>query len=91
MVRPAKDVESGNTPIIESMDDILAKRQNAEWIGYRPELLQPRTVLQITFLEDVLSVTNALCLLLQSDRKDFGAISRAVDTVSNVFNKQHEK
>ena len=73
------------TQIIESMDDIRAKRQNAEWIGYRSELLQP-TVLQITFLEYVLCVTNALCFLLQSDRKDFGAISRAVDTVSNVLN-----
>ena len=34
--------------------------------------------MQIAMLEDVLSVTSGLCLLLQSDRKDFSSIQRAV-------------
>ena len=65
---------------IEALDDILVKNRNAEWIGYRSSLLKATTVFQITFLEDVRSVTNGLCLLLQSDKKDFGAISRAVNS-----------
>ena len=63
--------------IIETLDDILVKNHNAEWTGYESSLLKPTTVLQITFF-DVLSVTNGLCLLLQSGKKGFGAISRAV-------------
>ena len=39
----------------------------------RNGLNQP--LLQITFLEDVLYVANGLCLLLQNDQKDLGAIS----------------
>ena len=76
--------------LVESLDQILSKNKNAEWIGYHSSLLEANTILQITFLEDVLSVTNALCLLLQSDKKDFGAISRAVDstlrTLENIQN-----
>ena len=34
----------------------------------------------MTFIEDVLSVTNGLYLLLQSDKKGFRAISRAVNS-----------
>ena len=64
----------------KSLDDILVNNYNAEWIGYRSSLLKPTTVFQITFLEDVLSITNGLCLLLQSDKKDFGAISIAVNS-----------
>ena len=66
--------------IIKALDDILVKNRNVEWIGYRYSLLKPTTVFQITFLEDVLSVTNGLCFLLNSDKKDFGAISRAVNS-----------
>ena len=39
------------------------------------------TIYQITFLEDVLSVTNILSLLKQSDKKDFSAASRSINTV----------
>lgn len=42
--------------------------------------------LEITFLEDVLSLTNSLCLLLQSDKKDFGAISRSVTSTIDILN-----
>ena len=41
-------------------------------------MLEEKTVIETCFLEDVLSITNVLCLVLQIDKKDFGAISRAV-------------
>ena len=47
-------------------------------------------LLQITFLEDVLSVTNGLCLLHQSDKKDFGAISRAVNSTLVILEEIKE-
>ena len=43
------------------------------------------TVFQITFLEDILSVTNILCLILQSNRKDFAAVSRAVKSIIAIL------
>ena len=72
--------------LVESLDQILTQNKNVEWLGYRSTLLEAKTVLEITFLEDVLSITNALCLLLQSDRKDFGAISRAVESTLTTLN-----
>ena len=65
--------------IIEALDDIVSSKNNAELLVHRDTMLESQTVFQITFLEDVLSVTNALSLLLQSDHKDFAAISRSVD------------
>ena len=64
--------------IIEALDDIFVKNRNAEWIGCRSSLLKPTTFLQITLLEDVLSVTNELSLSLHGHKKDFRTISRAV-------------
>ena len=43
--------------------------------------LETATIYQITFLEDVLSVTNILSLLPQSDKKDLSAASRSINTV----------
>ena len=43
-----------------------------------PYLNQPLFSRLLTFLEVVLFVTNELCLLHQSDKKDFAAIFRAV-------------
>ena len=60
--------------IIKPLDDILVKNPNAEWIVYQSSLLKPTTVLQIMFLEDQL-VINGLCLLLQSNKKDFKQFS----------------
>ena len=41
--------------------------------------------MQIALLDEVLSTTSALCLLLQSDKKDFGAVNQAVNfTVSRL-------
>ena len=57
-----------------------------------------QTVFQITFLEDVLSVTNALSLLLQSDVKDFPSIScivsstlQTLEDIGNDFDSIHLK
>ena len=44
-----------------------------------------QTIFQITFLDDVLCVTNALSLLLQSDVKDFAAISRIVSSTLQIL------
>ena len=57
-------MQRGYEQIIEALNDILVKNHNVELVGYRSSLLNPTTVFQITFLEDVLSVTNGLCLLL---------------------------
>ena len=89
MVLLVRDAESYKQ-IIEALDDILVKTRNAEWIGCQSSLLRPTTVLQIAFIEDVLSVTNGLCLLLQSVQKDFGAISRAVDSMLMILEEIKE-
>ena len=66
-------------PIItESLDDIITKDPKAELIGLRNQMLNSETLLQICFLEDVLSITNILSLVLQSDKKDFAAVHRAM-------------
>ena len=62
--------------IIESLDDIITKDPKAELIGLRNQMLNSETLLQICFLEDVLSITNILSLVLQSDKKDFAAVHR---------------
>ena len=56
-------------PIMEALYDTLVKSCNGEWIDYQSSVLQPTTIFQITFLEDVFSITNGLCLLLQSEKK----------------------
>ena len=38
--------------IIESLDDIVSNKANAELLGHRDTLLQTKTVYRITFLED---------------------------------------
>ena len=56
-------MQRGYEQITEALN-ILVKNHNVELVGYRSCLLNATTVFQITFLEDVLSVTNGLCLLL---------------------------
>ena len=77
-------------PIIEALDGIICTTQRADIIGYRSEMLKPRTVFEITFLEDVLSVTNILSLVLQSDHKDFGSIIRATEATIQALKKMRE-
>ena len=47
--------------------------------------LQPNAIMQIALLDDVLSTTSALCLLLLSDKKYFGVVNKGVNfTVSRL-------
>ena len=46
--------------ILGSLDDIITRNPRLELIGYCDEMLNAQTVLQITFLENVLTVTNVL-------------------------------
>ena len=72
--------------IFESLDKIITRNPRPELIDYRDEMLNAQTVLQITFLKDVLAVTNILSLVLQCDRKDFGAVRRALSTTLTTSN-----
>ena len=67
--------------IIEALDNVLidTEKQKPEVEGCHAMLLQPNTIMQITLLDDVLSTTSALCLLLQSHKKDFDSVNRAVN------------
>ena len=76
--------------IIEALDDIISTTNNPELVTYRNTLLDTETVYQITFLEDVLSVTNILSLLLQSDKKDFSAIASSVNAVIEILKNIRE-
>ena len=60
------------------MDDIITKDSKAVLIGLCNQILNSKTLLQICFLEDVLSITNIPSLVLQSDKKDFAAVHRAM-------------
>ena len=71
--------------IIEALDDIISTTNNPELVTYRNTLLDIEAVYQIMFLEDVLSMTNILSLLLQSDKKNFSAIALSVNTVIEIF------
>ena len=50
--------------ITGSLDDIITRNPRPYLTGYRDETLNAQTVLQITFLEDALTVTNILSLVL---------------------------
>ena len=70
---------------MEALDNIIVKNPKPELIGYRSQLLDSTTILKISFLEDVLSITNTLSLVLQADRKDFGAVRRALNTTLEML------
>ena len=71
--------------ILESLDDIIVNDTKVELIGICDQLLQQDTIMQICLLEDVLSVTNVLSLVLQSNHKDFGTQRRSVKyTISQL-------
>ena len=71
--------------IVEALDDIIVKNPKPELIGYHSQLLDSTTILKISFLDDVLSITNTLSLVLQADRKDFGAVRRALNTTLEML------
>ena len=70
---------------MKALDDIIVKNPKPELIGYRSQLLDSIAILKISFLEDVLSITNTLLLVLQADRKDFGAVRRALNTTLEML------
>ena len=72
--------------ILGSLDDIITRNPRSELIGYCDGMLKAQTVLQITFLEYVLTTTNILSLVLQSDHKDFRAVRRALLTTLTTLN-----
>ena len=54
--------------------------------------MQADTLLQICFLEDVLTISNILSLVLHSDHKEFGAIRRATQsTVNQLIKVRNDK
>ena len=72
--------------ILGSLDGIITRNPRPQLIGYCDEMLNAQTVLQIIFLEDVLSITNILSLVLQSYRKDFGAVRYTLLTTLTTLN-----
>ena len=74
----------------------MSKNLNSKWVSYQSNLLISSTLFQITFLKDILLVANILCLILQSDRKNFAAVSGAVkstiailEDIQNNVNSTH--
>ena len=65
--------------ILEALDQILVAKPNPETGKYLSDLLEPSTVLQNSFLDDILTIISELCLLLQSDHKDFRATHDIVE------------
>ena len=49
------------------------------------KLLDSKTLIKITFLEDVLSITNTLSIALQANKKDFEAITRAINSTVTIL------
>ena len=65
--------------ILEALDQELVAKPNPEISGYQADLLEPSTVLELSLLDDVLTIISKLRLLLQSDHKDFRAIHDVVE------------
>ena len=91
-----KRVREWYEQIVLALDKIMSKNPNSKWVSYQSNLLISSTVFQITFLKDILSVTNILCLILQSDRKNFAAVSWTVkstiailEDIQNNVNSTH--
>ena len=87
MVPCVKNV-ARDSVIVDALDDIISKNPKPELIGYRSQLLDSKTLLQISFLEDVLSINNTLSLVLQAVKKDFGAITRAMNSTITILWKR---
>ena len=54
--------------ILEALDQVLVAKPNPEISGYWSDLLEPSTVLELSLLDDILTIISKLCLLLQSQR-----------------------
>ena len=71
--------------IVEALDNIIVKNPKPELTGYRSQLVDFTTIPKIFILEDVLSITNILLLVLQADHKDFGAVRGALNTTLEML------
>ena len=65
--------------ILEALDQVLVAKPNPEISRYWSDLLEPCTVLELSLLDDILTIISKLCLLLQSCCKDFRAIHDVVE------------
>ena len=65
MEQLVRDVESAIL-LLESLDEIISKGPTAQLTGVRSQLMQADTLLQICFLEDVLTIANIVtCLTIR--------------------------
>ena len=74
------------TVIVDVLDDIISQNPKPELLGHQSLLVDSKTFLEIAFLEDVLSITKLLSLVLQTDKKDFGAIRKVMNSTI-IFTK----
>ena len=72
------------------MDEIITKDPKAELIGVHNQMLNSETLLQICFSEYVLSITNILSLVIQSDKNDFAAVRRAMQLTCLHFKQMRD-
>ena len=64
----------GYKEILGALYQVLVAKLNPEFGRYQTDLLELTTVLKLLILDDILTITSKLCLLLQPDHKDFRAI-----------------
>lgn len=64
---------------------LLQKIEKSAWINYRSTLLGTTAVKEICFLKDILCITNILFLVLQTDKKGLGAISRSFNVTISML------
>ena len=80
--------------ILGSLDNMIPRNTGPELISYCDEMLNAQTVLQITFLEDVLTITNILtCATVQlqrfqSGQQDMLFFSTTLTTLNDMQNMQ---
>ena len=65
--------------ILAALDQVLVAKPNPEISGYQSDLLEPSTELELSLLDDILTIISKLCLLLQSDLKNVRAIHDVVE------------
>ena len=80
-----KTVREQYEQIVPALDKTISKNSNSEWVSCRLNLIISSTVFQITFLQDILSVTNILSVILQGTEKIFAAVSGAVKSTKAIL------
>ena len=64
--------------ILEALGQVLVAKPNPEISRHQSDLLEPSIVLELLLLDDILTILK-LCVLLQSNHKDFRAIHDVVE------------